>query len=189
MKLLIIGYGNPLRQDDGLGPRAIDLLIEEPGLPAGTALLACQQLTPELSYRLAEAERVILIDALAPGSHPAFRQPGAVHAFPIAPDAHGATLLNHSLAPAALLGLTQVLFGRAPATQIFLMEAASFALEEGLTPAVSAALPGLVACVLAAAQGTPCARAGDALGAPVGDALGAPVGEPALHPALAMAGV
>ena len=58
---LLIGWGNGLRQDDGVG-----LLIAErvegwsrPRLE----VLAIPQLTPELASRLAEAARVLFVDA------------------------------------------------------------------------------------------------------------------------------
>ena len=67
---LIIGYGNPLRGDDGVGPRAAELLVEEDGvtsplLPDGVQVLVCHQLTIELAPQIAEADRLILIDAIA----------------------------------------------------------------------------------------------------------------------------
>lgn len=66
---LVIGIGNPLRGDDGVGwwlaERAEQL---PPATPTGSRLLvrAVQQLTPELSEELAGARRVLFIDAWWP---------------------------------------------------------------------------------------------------------------------------
>ncbi len=66
---LVIGIGNPLRGDDGVGwwlaERAEQL---PPATPTGSALLvrAVQQLTPELSGELAAVRRVLFIDAWWP---------------------------------------------------------------------------------------------------------------------------
>ena len=56
---LIVGYGNPLRGDDGVGQAVAQAFAEEDGVDA----LACHQLTPELAERFAAAARVVLIDA------------------------------------------------------------------------------------------------------------------------------
>jgi len=66
---LVIGIGNPLRGDDGVGA----LLAEQAALftaadPDGpVAVRSVQQLTPELAEELARLEAVLFIDAwLAP---------------------------------------------------------------------------------------------------------------------------
>ena len=75
---LVIGIGNPLRGDDGVGP----LLAEQAG---GRSV---HQLTPELAAELAELEAVLFIDAwLAPAGGP----PQLVELIPAgagAPDTH-----------------------------------------------------------------------------------------------------
>jgi hydrogenase maturation protease len=67
--VLIIGYGNALRTDDGLGWHAAGVLAADPRL-AGATILRRHQLTPELALDIGSAARVIFIDASngAPGS-------------------------------------------------------------------------------------------------------------------------
>ncbi|MFI5043071.1 MAG: hydrogenase maturation protease, partial [Acidimicrobiales bacterium] len=60
--VLVIGYGNTLRSDDGVGWHAAALLAEDPRL-AGVEVLAVHQLTPELALDMSRATLVILIDA------------------------------------------------------------------------------------------------------------------------------
>jgi Ni,Fe-hydrogenase maturation factor len=60
--VLIIGYGNPLRSDDGVGWQAAELLTDDPRL-ADAQILACHQLTPELAEDVSRAGFVVLIDA------------------------------------------------------------------------------------------------------------------------------
>ena len=93
---LVIGIGNPLRGDDGVGA----WLAEQ------VSGLCLQQLTPELAADLAELEAVLFIDAwLAPvGAAPQLTV--------IAPAAGAAE--SHRLEPAQLLGISQALYGRAP---------------------------------------------------------------------------
>jgi len=59
---LVVGYGNTLRGDDGVGPRVAELLAADPRL-AGAVVLARHQLTPELAADIAEAALVVFIDA------------------------------------------------------------------------------------------------------------------------------
>lgn len=58
---LVIGIGNRLRSDDGVGPRLAEE-VEAWGL-SGVESMAVQQLSPELAPRLAACERVLFIDA------------------------------------------------------------------------------------------------------------------------------
>lgn len=136
MKTLVIGIGNPLRGDDGLGWRAAQALAEMP-LGADVDVLACHGLTPELAERLAEAEHALFIDADARAA------PGHVRCAPLvaaaAPEA-----FSHHLEPAALLALTQQLYGRSPKAHLISLGAADFAARDGLSPQVAAALPSLL---------------------------------------------
>ncbi|MHC4562092.1 MAG: hydrogenase maturation protease [Planctomycetota bacterium] len=66
--ILIIGYGNPGRLDDGLGPALIDAL-EEKNLP-GVTLEADYQLTVENAADLRECDAVLFVDADVAGSEP-----------------------------------------------------------------------------------------------------------------------
>ena len=61
---LIVGYGNPLRGDDGVGQAVARAFANEAAID-GVEALACHQLTPELAERFAAAARVVLIDAVA----------------------------------------------------------------------------------------------------------------------------
>jgi hydrogenase maturation protease len=60
--ILVIGYGNPLRTDDGLGWHVAIRLSRDPRL-AGVEVLPCFQLTPGLAVDLSYASLVALIDA------------------------------------------------------------------------------------------------------------------------------
>src|SRR5688500_920322 len=63
---LVIGYGNPLRGDDGFGwqiaQQLAGLLIDE-----SVTVLAVQQLTPELAEAVGRASLVMFVDAHAGG--------------------------------------------------------------------------------------------------------------------------
>jgi hydrogenase maturation protease len=62
---IVIGYGNELRGDDGIGPALIRQL-DSLGLKDVTTL-AVQQLTPELAALLAEHRHAVFVDASVNG--------------------------------------------------------------------------------------------------------------------------
>ncbi|MFM8525820.1 MAG: hypothetical protein ACKOCM_09405 [Cyanobacteriota bacterium] len=119
---LMIGIGNPLRRDDGVGWR----LAAEWGLLQGdqapARVLAVQQVLPELAETIARHDRVLFIDATCPGSR---SRAEAAEADPIIdgpslqalrpdPTAAGAGVFSHSLDPAVLLALAAELYGHSP---------------------------------------------------------------------------
>jgi hydrogenase maturation protease len=103
-ELLVIGYGNSLRGDDGVGPRVAEA-IEASQLP-GVRVLVSQQLSPEQADLVARARRVIFVDAAVDDtSSVKFRQlePGQT-----------TQLMAHAADPRTLLALARDVFGRAP---------------------------------------------------------------------------
>ena len=58
---VVIGYGNTLRNDDAVGPRAATI-VQGWGLPGVTAL-AVHQLTPELAEPIAAARLAVFVDS------------------------------------------------------------------------------------------------------------------------------
>jgi hydrogenase maturation protease len=141
---LIIGYGNPLRGDDGIGPRAAELLADRCGatlplLPEGVQVLVCHQLTIELAPQIAGADRLILIDARATG------EPGAIEQCILTPAIPDRSSLTHHIDAQGLLAAAQMLYGHAPETILFTVSGSSFEGGETLSPAVAAVLPDLLA--------------------------------------------
>jgi hydrogenase maturation protease len=129
MKLLVIGYGNPLRGDDGFGYRAAERI-------AGA--IAVHQLTPELMDPIGRVDRVVFLDASAEGV------PGEIRRRTLEPAPAGAAFTHHA-APESLVAGAMALYGRAPAAEIITASGQEFGFSEGLSPAVSAALEAIVA--------------------------------------------
>ncbi|MGA8042617.1 MAG: hydrogenase maturation protease [Terracidiphilus sp.] len=139
--VLILACGNPLREDDGAGPRlaawAEDRFHSEPRL----RILTRQQWTPELAEDIASANAVLFVDCSS------ISPPGQVALAEVHPSAASHTLATHHLGAAELLALTQDLYGHRPQeAQLLTIGAASLDLREGFSAPVSAALP--VACAL-----------------------------------------
>jgi hydrogenase maturation protease len=103
-ELLVIGYGNSLRSDDGVGPRVAEA-VEAWQLP-GVRVLVSQQLSPEQADPVAHARRVIFVDA-------AVDDTSGVKCRQLAPG-ETTQLMAHAADPRTLLALARDVFGRAP---------------------------------------------------------------------------
>ena len=96
---LCIAVGNPLRGDDGVAHRVLDLL----GPAAGVDCLRTHQLAPELAEKIAHARNVIIIDADIRAGRPRIE--------PIARWEPRDSPLTHSMSPAEVVHLANKLFG------------------------------------------------------------------------------
>lgn len=129
--ILVIGYGNSWRSDDGLGP-AIASLIEAMQRP-NVRVIAVQQLTPELAEPLSQVERALFIDAsTAPQSAPVIQT--------LQPDGEGSAF-THACHPAALLALARVLYHRSPPAWILTIEGHNFDHGDRLTDVAQQHVP------------------------------------------------
>ncbi len=104
-KFLVIGYGNTLRGDDGVGPRVAEA-VEALQLP-GVRTLVCQQLSPEHADPIARVRRVIFVDA-------AVDETGGVRFRQLVPG-ETTQLLAHAADPRTMLALARDVFGGTPA--------------------------------------------------------------------------
>ena len=136
-QLLIIGYGNPLRGDDGLGWRAADRLRETVADPQ-IEVLSVHQLTPELMDPISQAARVIFIDASDAG------EPGEIRERRLTPAAPSPGQFTHHFTPETLLAGARELFGSAPEAVLYTVSGAGFELGEDLSPPVRAGMERLV---------------------------------------------
>ncbi len=138
---LVVGYGTAMRGDDAVGWYVADLLALERRF-ADVDVLSVHQLTPELAADFATASRVVLIDAAADGD-----EPGTVHVFDVKPDCADVGVFSHHVDAAALVALTNELYGAAPPTKMVTVSLDSIPHEERLSAPVAAAIPDVVAIV------------------------------------------
>lgn len=136
-QVLIIGYGNPLRGDDGVGWHAAERLART--LPNRDVLIqTSHQLTPEMADLISQASLVIFLDAACD------QGPGEVALRRVQPDPSPSELFSHQLTPEALLALANKLYGNCPEAVLLTVGAASLECGETLSPAVESALPALL---------------------------------------------
>lgn len=151
-ELLILGLGNLLLSDDGLGVRAVERLARDFVLPPGVEAMDGGTLGLGLLGAAGECRRLLLVDAIRAEAPPGtlVRLEGAA----VEP-AVRERLSPHQIGVADLLAALR-LVGRLPETVTLLgLVPASLELAAELTPAVTAALPELVRAVAreAARQG------------------------------------
>jgi hydrogenase maturation protease len=136
---LVVGYGNALRSDDGLGWHAAELLARDRRLE-GAVVLQRHQLTPELALDMSEASVVVLVDACkGPVA-------GAVTVQRVEAASHESSW-SHVIGAATLVALSQELYGNTPDVFVVSCAAQSFDAGASLTPIVDAALPRVVDAV------------------------------------------
>ena len=121
--LLIIGYGNTLRRDDGVGPKVADA-VAELALP-GVHALACPLLTPELADPVSRARVAVFVDA-------AVDAPREVQLRKLVP-ADTSQLMAHAASPATLLALARDVFGHAPEAWLLTIPAENIGIGEELS--------------------------------------------------------
>ena len=133
---LIIGYGNPLRGDDGFGWHAA-LRLREIIHDDGIEILPVHQLTPELMDPISRARRVIFIDA-AVGD-----DAGTLTVITIETTGGPAPAFTHFATPAALLQGASSLYGAKPEALLITVVGLDFELGEKLSEPVQVALESL----------------------------------------------
>jgi hydrogenase maturation protease len=139
--ILVVGYGNALRTDDGVGWLAAERIAADERLN-DAAVLQRHQLTPELALDISAVSVVVFIDAsrdLPPGSVDAGRVERT--------DVAGSTS-SHHLRPSVLVALAHELYGREPAACIVRCGVASLELGDRLSPVVEAAMATVIDAVV-----------------------------------------
>jgi len=123
-EILIIGYGNELRGDDGIGPRVTEAIAA--ANHPGVRVRAVCQLVPELAMELAEARMAIFVDAIA--------DPDRITVELAPVGAEGITnWCTHTADPRTLLALARSVYGRAPEAWWLMVPGLNFDLGEGLS--------------------------------------------------------
>ena len=129
-RILVLGYGNPGRQDDGLGP-AVAAGIESLGWPDVTAF-DNYQLAIEDAMDVAEHDVVWFADAAKTGPSPFVVQD-------VRPSS-SIEFTSHILRPEALLAIARQCYGRSPKAFLLAIRGYEFEFVEALTPGATANL-------------------------------------------------
>lgn len=121
---LVIGYGNELRSDDGVGAK-VAATVEKWKSPLVNAIV-CHQLTPELAEPISAAQSVVFVDATVNGEISVDLRRIEAAASP--------QTMAHAADPGALLCLAKSLFGRCPPAYMVTIPIENVAFGEELSP-------------------------------------------------------
>ncbi len=115
-KVLVIGFGNPAREDDGLGPAVADLV--EKAAIAGVNVDIDYQLSVEHAADVADHAVVVFVDASVDAQYPYVFEPvtGVVTE----------SFSSHSVTPEQVIGLAEKLFNKKPRGYILGIRGYSF---------------------------------------------------------------
>lgn len=112
---LIIGYGNPLRGEDGFG---VDVIKElEECCPEATRLLQVHTLTPELVLEMQEVDEVVFVDAAYSDDD--------LYAI-ASPLLRFDSMLSHHIQPDTLMEMLEKLYEKKPEYWVYSMLTNSF---------------------------------------------------------------
>lgn len=123
--ILVIGYGNTLREDDGAGVLAAER-IEALALP-GVSILICAQLSPEHVALIADVPAVVFVDA-------SIGEPHRVRLARVEPS-RSSVVLAHALEPATALALARDVYARVPDAWLLTVPAYQLGFGEALSSA------------------------------------------------------
>jgi len=121
--IYVYGFGNPGRQDDGLGPMIIDKLETEN--IAGITTDSNYQLNIEDADNISGSDIVIFVDASIDADEPfSFKR--------IEPSAE-ITFTTHSMSPESVIALCGDIYGRVPESYVLAIRGYEWEMFEGLS--------------------------------------------------------
>lgn len=130
-EILVVGWGNPLRGDDGLGCHVARQIRNYFLEDCRVGVVPCHQLGPELTEKIAKAEFVIFVDASAEGL------PGTITQADVTPDREFSGDFGVHLTPGLLLAAAKALYNASPEATMFTMTGWCFDFGERMSPAVT----------------------------------------------------
>jgi hydrogenase maturation protease len=125
--LWIVGYGNPQRRDDGIGPYVASRLKDLLSSMQTLHVWPCHQLDPAMAEDLKEAGVVWFIDATVEPLVSGWQR-SALH-----PSIEAWPYMVHDFEAPLLLGLMKAVYGRCPEAWMVSVQGDDFGFGEGLS--------------------------------------------------------
>lgn len=141
-RILVIGYGNPDRQDDGVAWHVLCGLSKHLGRPVPAMdegffptgdnpdLMFVLQLTPDLAEKIADYEKVCFVDAHIG----AFTEP--IRVLPLKPS-YQSSAFTHHMKPETCMALVFQLYNMQPDALIVSVKGDAFEFTDRLSPAAA----------------------------------------------------
>ena len=160
-RIMVMGIGNPLVRDEGIGPAIVEQLLSRFEFPDNVQITDCGTMGMTILNHFRECDHMIVVDAVDGTDE----DPGTVML--LTPDEIAPNQVLHSLHDMRFIDVLQAaeLLGSAPTAVVVGIQVADIGgLHIGLTPPVEAAIPAAIDAVLEllAEQGVvPVARGED----------------------------
>ncbi|MDO9244056.1 MAG: HyaD/HybD family hydrogenase maturation endopeptidase [Rhodocyclaceae bacterium] len=146
MKVVVLGVGNTILADEGVGVRVVEALEREYTVPTGVTVIDAGTSGMEMLEDLSDLDFLLVVDAIAAGKAPGELVQLRGDAVPV--------FFRRNLSPHGI-GLSDVLaslefLGAEPKETVILgVQPTSLDLSTELTPTIAACVPELVAQVVA----------------------------------------
>jgi hydrogenase maturation protease len=152
-QILLLGYGNPDRQDDGVAWHVLHALGQRLNLPVPDSyedefplndridFTFYLQLTPEMAEDLAHYERVCFVDAHTGNIAEEIKFQAVEGEFQHSP-------FTHHLTAQSLLSMCKTLYGKTPEARLLSVRGYQFEFERSLSERTAALVPQAVAEIL-----------------------------------------
>lgn len=154
---IVLGLGNTLHSDDGIGPQAIERLRNDSRLPGDVTLIEGGTLGLELLTYIWDCSYLLVLDAVDVGQCPGTLVRMSSEELQTLPGKGSV----HQLGVADLLVALRVLASRTPEVVLLGMQPGSTEWGTELSPAVAAALPALADAAVAEVMAQTYAPAGN----------------------------
>lgn len=122
-RILVYGYGNPGREDDGLGV-AMAHEIESERIP-GVAVEMNYQLNVEDAFEIARYDTIVFADA-------SMNDIGCFRFRALGPE-RGGSFTSHAFSPGSVLALCHELYNKQPRAFVLEIKGFSWEMREGMT--------------------------------------------------------
>jgi len=123
-KIFVYGFGNPGRQDDGMGPAIIDRLENEN--IQGIIIDSNYQMNIEDAYNISECDVVIFVDASIDAD-----EPFSFYKIKPSPEI---TFTTHTVAPESIIALCKDLYDKDMEAYVMAIKGYEWEFAEGLSP-------------------------------------------------------
>jgi hydrogenase maturation protease len=138
-RILVIGYGNPYRADDGVGYRAAMEYFARNSDRGNVHVIAAETLKPDVVEAMAEANLVVFVDG-----NNCHGEPGCIWQQEVLPDDKVDGVFAHPLTPAIALQACKVIYRRRPDAVQLCLKGENYGFGSRVSPVVEAALPKLM---------------------------------------------
>ena len=137
-KILVVGYGNPLRADEGIGCHVARQVAHHLRGDERVEIVPCHELAANIVDKIGRAEFVIFVDASTAG------EPGTIAETTVQPDPMFTGVLGDGVTPSTLLAAANAKHKRCPSAVLFTMTGWCFEIGENMSTIVSERFQDLV---------------------------------------------